>query len=387
MVGADGKTMRADGSALVNGGGTAIAIGHSGGVEYDMCHNAHGNGSEYSAISGRNSMIADGSTLAARGRAEANMGTEATYDAGAAGADPAYDIGAARGADPTYDVGAARGEAVYDNGAANVEDDPNIYNMAQSNDAPDYALGGAAGVGAARRGDPDDVYNNRQQVEAVYGISEEDDDEAVYGLAGSKSDVDPIYGLAANDAKANRSTSDTYANKDAVADPIYGLDGDVKSPNPGARQSSYEHALSGDIYENNAAVSPKPAYEVAAPDGVYGLAADVGAGQPGLTPEDMEDIYNNLSAKRDPVSFENPDFLPLMSDTLLRNAGVDGTLTRTTPSSGPEPDADGPGPDAEAGADADADDDWVPDIGPEMRKHSVNIQSAAEKKLKRSSFV
>ena len=159
MVGADGKTMRADGSALHNGGGTAIE--HSSGIAYDMCHN-NGNGSEY--------MTTDGDTLAAGGRAGANVGTEAVYDAGAARADPTYDVGGAR-VDPTYDVGGARVEAVYDNGASNAEDDPNIYNMAQSADAPDYDLGGAVSVGAARRGDADGVYNNRQQVEALYGTS------------------------------------------------------------------------------------------------------------------------------------------------------------------------------------------------------------------------
>ena len=205
----------------------------------------------------------------------------------------------------------------------------------------------------------------------------------MYGLADSKSVVDPIYGLAAN--RSTSDTSDTYANKDDVADPIYGLGNDVKAPNFGARQPSYETASSGDIYENNAATSSKPAYEVAASDGIYGLAADVGPGQPAPTVEDAEDIYNNLSAKHDmlgtAVTFENPDFLPLMSDTLLRNAGIDGTLTRTAPSFGPTPDA-------EAGADADAEDDWVPDLGrPQMRNRSVNIQSAAEKKLRRTSFV
>lgn len=125
-------------------------------------------GSEYVAIDANARQSTDGGTLAARGAA-----VDTTYDVGVAGAEAVYDNGAARAefadavydngaARAEYDVGSARTEAVYDSGAA---EDPNIYAMAQSNDAtaPSYSLGAAVAQS-------DGIYNNRQQVEAIYGL-------------------------------------------------------------------------------------------------------------------------------------------------------------------------------------------------------------------------
>ena len=144
-------------------------------------------------------------------------------------------------------------------------------------------------------------------------------------------------------------------------------------------------------------------YEIAAPDGVYGLAADLHAcigqsgdagigqsGDAGATTS-TEDIYNNVELMAEPVSFEDPNFLPMDSDTLLRNAGVDGTLTRTTPSAHPMTRRSS-GLELEPGADVvvarrglpvtDSDGDSEPEAGgdtfggaPRMRVHSTHDET------------
>ena len=107
-------------------------------------------------------------------------------------------------------------------------------------------------------------------------------DEAVYGLRRFSGEAgDPIYGI--KDLGANRargSEGDTYANTADVADPTYGLAGDVVSPGKDASRPSYETATkSEDTYANSATTSAKPTYEIAAPNGapamqMYGYSSE-----------------------------------------------------------------------------------------------------------------